>query len=97
MFQLDTQPKALARRAFVSNLHDRVSNCEEETLSIRRLRGAKHTAKGCMGASAQGGAWLFDYWLFVWDEPGRDVGNKSSYDYRYQLFNRGVRSDAELG
>jgi hypothetical protein len=30
MFQLDTQTKALARRAFVSNLHDRVSNCEEE-------------------------------------------------------------------
>jgi hypothetical protein len=54
--------------------------------SIRLLRGAKHTAIGCTGASAQWASWLFDYWLVRYevDDCGSDDEcNQLTYDHSF--------------
>jgi hypothetical protein len=55
----DRPEKSPLSRAFLYNLRP----SELTGPNTRRLRGAKHTAKGCMATSGQGGAWLFRYWL----------------------------------
>ena len=53
---------------------------------MRRLRGAKHTAIGCMEVSAQDGASLFVYWLVRYEVSG-NCANYGSHNDCDELLN----------